>query len=113
MIFCQIEQTLWNDFLMKQAPVIIVLGLFCYFMYKYFITQQDKKDTTIKEKDALFISTIASKDQKIEEHQTKVMELYGKAIEAQNKGNLVQEQLLEVLKETKDDINKLSDKIRT
>jgi hypothetical protein len=95
------EQTIWADFLMKQAPVIIVLGLFCYKMYTYFIAQQDRKD-----------ATIASKDNKIEEHQQKVMELYGNAIEAQNKGNLVQEQLLEVLKETKEDVKHLSDKIK-
>jgi hypothetical protein len=108
----QIEQSLWTDFLMKQAPVIIVLGLISYFMYKYFISQQDKKDATIKEKDALFIATITAKDEKIDEHQQAVMELYGKAIEAQNRGNMVQEQLLEVLKETKDEVNKLSDKIK-
>jgi hypothetical protein len=106
------EQSIWSDFLMKQAPVIVVLGLCCYFMYKYFSAQQDKKDATIKEKDALFIATITAKDEKIEEHQKSVMDLYGKAIEAQNRSTAVQEQLLEVLKETKEDVNRLSDKIK-
>lgn len=96
------EQTLMNDFLMKQAPVIVVLLGGMWLMYKYFTTQQDKKDLII-----------AAKDEKLEEHQKDVRDLYGKAIEAQNRGNQVQEQLLEVLKETKEDVNELSKRIRS
>jgi hypothetical protein len=121
-VFCIAESDLWGDFLMKQTPVIIVLGLFCYFMYKYFVSQQTSKETTIKEKDTLIISTIREKDlllietvkvkdQKIDEQNKAVMELYGKAIEAQNKNTEVCEQLLEVLKDTRNDIRHLSEKI--
>ena len=95
------EQSIWTDFVAKQAPVIIVLAIFCYGMYKYFIQQQNKKDEIIK-----------AKDDRIDEQQDKVMDLYGKAVESQNRGNVIQEQLLAVLKETKEEINKLSDKIK-
>jgi hypothetical protein len=108
----QVEQGIWNDFVAKQAPVIIVLSVILYFGYKYFASQTDKKDATIKEKDALLLATISEKDNKIDQHQKSLMDLYGKAIEAQNRGNMVQEQLLEVLKETRDDINELSGKIK-
>jgi hypothetical protein len=103
---------LWSDFLMKQAPVIVVLGLFCYFMYKHFTRQADKDGTTIKEKDALLIETIRLKDDKIEEQSKSVMELYGRAIEAQNRNSEVQEQLLEIIKETRESVRELNNKIK-
>jgi hypothetical protein len=102
---------LWTDFLMKQAPVIVVLGLFCYFMYKHFTGQQDKKDITIKEKDMLLIETIKLKDAKIDEQSKSVMELYGRAIEAQNRNSEVQEQLLEIIKDTRESVRELNSKI--
>jgi hypothetical protein len=116
------EPNIWGDFLMKQAPVIIVLGLGIYFLYKYFVSQIKSKDeiikekdalliATIKEKDELLISTMKAKDEKID-HQTKaVMELYGRAVEAQNRNSDVCEQLLEVLKETRDEIREVKQKI--
>lgn len=39
------------DFLTKQIPLVIVLGLFCLAMYKYFTAVIDKKDLAIEEKD--------------------------------------------------------------
>jgi F0F1-type ATP synthase membrane subunit b/b' len=40
-----------QDFLLKQLPVIVVLGFFCYFMYKYFTGVINTKDVLIREKD--------------------------------------------------------------
>lgn len=97
----QIEQSIWTDFVAKQAPVIIVLLVGMFGMYKYFVAQQNKKD-----------AIISDKDRKLEEQSARVMDLYGKAIESQNRGTLVQERLLEVLKDTQDDINRLNDKIK-
>lgn len=37
------------DFLLKQLPVIVVLGIFCYFMYKYFTKVIDAKDAIISD----------------------------------------------------------------
>jgi hypothetical protein len=116
-----VDANIWGDFLMKQAPVIVVLGLMLYFSYKYFTSQQAAKDllikekdtlliTTIREKDELLISTVESKDQKIDEQNKAVMSLYGKAIEAQNRNSEVCEQLLEVLKETRDEVRQLRER---
>lgn len=44
-------ETFWFDFLSKQLPVIVVLGIFCYGMYKYFIAVISKKDQIIEDKD--------------------------------------------------------------
>lgn len=101
----QIETaSIWNDFLIKQAPVIVVLGLFCYFMYKYFIQQQNKKDETIKEKDKLLVDTI-------QRNQDSLTELLTKSTEAINRNSSVQEQLVDLIKETRDEVNALGGKI--
>ena len=41
----------WFDFLSKQLPVIVVLGIFCYGMYKYFLAVVDKMDKKIEEQE--------------------------------------------------------------
>lgn len=89
------EQSIWNDFLMKQAPTIVVLGLFCYGMYKFFTAQQDKKD-----------QLIATKDTELREQTKEVKDLYGKSIETNTKTNIILEQLLDIQKEIKSEINK-------
>lgn len=64
----------WFDFISKQLPVIVVLGFFCYAMYKYFIAVVEDKDEKIE-----------SKDKKIEELNSKLLELTVKCIEAINR----------------------------
>lgn len=93
---------LWS-YLVQQVPVVVVLGVFCVFLYKLII----KRDATIKEKDGL-----------LEKDRNQMMDLYGKAIEAQNKtadalnrSNEIQLQLIELIKDTKDDVSDLRDLI--
>lgn len=62
----------WTDVLMKQAPIVIVLCVGLYFMYKYFVAQ-------ITAKDAL----IASKDTHIKEQNDKLIDLYADAVATQ------------------------------
>lgn len=45
-------QSFWLEFLTKQVPVIVVLGFFCFGMYKYFIAVIEKKDVLLDNKDA-------------------------------------------------------------
>lgn len=89
------EQSLWSDFLMKQAPVIVVLSVFCYGMYKFFTAMIAKKEAQIE-----------SKDVQITAQTERCTDLYGKAIETNTKTNLLLEQLLDIQKEIKTDINK-------
>ena len=93
-------EVLWNDFLVKQAAVIVVLGLVVYFMYKYFVAESAKKD-----------GIIAAKDLHIEEQNKEVMLLYKMAIETQTKSIQLQEQLIDLIKEVKNDIHELHKKI--
>lgn len=88
------EQSIWTDFVAKQAPIVIVLAIFCYGMYKFFTGQLKARDAIIREK-----------DKNITDQNAKVMDLYGRAIEAQNRSTLISEQLL-------DSVNKLNDKIK-
>ena len=95
---------LWS-YLVQQVPVVVVLGVFCWFLYKLIL----KRDATIKEKDIL-----------LEKDRGQMMELYGKAIEAQNKttealnrSNEIQLQLIELIKDTKDDVGNLRELIYT
>ena len=76
----------WFEFLTKQAPVIIVLGLGVYAMYKYFVAEATKKD-----------AIIALKDDHIQGQNEEVMHLYKMAIEAQTKSIQVQEQLIDLI----------------
>ena len=105
------DTTLLGDIMDKSLTVAILLGVL-YFLYKYHSAQQDKKDALLKEKELVFLSTIKEKDNRIDEQQKAMMELYGKAIEAQSKGNMIQEQLLDVLQRTREDVTRLSSKIR-
>jgi hypothetical protein len=59
----------------------------------------------------LLIETIKLKDAKIDEQSKSVMELYGRAIEAQNRNSEVQEQLLEIIKDTRESVRELNSKI--
>ena len=63
------ETQIFYDFLIKQLPVIIVLSIFCYCMYKYF--------------------TQVIKDQKdeIKDLHRQLLELTKQSIEAQNNSN--------------------------
>lgn len=90
-----ISLDLWSYFA-QQAPVVAVLGLFCWFLYKLIL----KRDETIKEKDLLLQQD--GKDTRF---------LYGEAIKAQNKttealnrNNEIQLQLMELMKDVKRDI---------
>lgn len=74
--------------------MVIILAIFCYGMYKFFTAQITKKDSIIQEK-----------DKNISDQNSKVMDLYGKAIEAQNRSTLISEQLLE-------SVNRLNDKVK-
>ena len=40
-----------QDFLLKQLPVIVVLGLLCFFMYKYFTGVIDSMNERLIKKD--------------------------------------------------------------
>ena len=89
---------LWS-YLVQQVPVVVVLGVFCWFLYKLIL----KRDATIKEKDIL-----------LERDRAEMMSLYGEAIKAQNKtaetlnrSNDIQLQLMELIKDVRDDIQDL------
>jgi hypothetical protein len=88
------EQSIWSDFLVNQAPSIVIIGVFCYGTYKYFTAQQEKKD-----------NLIAQKDSQIAAQTKEATDLYGKAIEAHTKSNMLQEQLMDLLKEIKTEIH--------
>lgn len=81
------EQSIWSDFLIKQAPVIIVLAIFCYGMYKY-LTR------VISEKEAV----IAAKDKRMEELLEEHMNLQKQNIETYSKlANILQQVYNEVV----------------
>ena len=91
---------IWIDLLSKQAPIILVLCLGSYGMYKYFTAQIAKASDANDAKDAI-----------IQDQNAKVMALYGKAIEASTKATEVQEQLIDLIKETKADVKILSNQL--
>lgn len=64
-------ENFWFDFLSKQLPVIVVLGIFCYGMYKYFIAVINKKDEIIEEK-----------DEEIKELHKQLLEMNAKCLQA-------------------------------
>lgn len=63
-----------QDFLFKQMPVIVVLGLFCFFMYKYFTKVIDDQQELIREKD----EEIKSLNKSVLDITTKNNEVIGK-----------------------------------
>lgn len=62
------EQIL-TDFLFKQLPVIVVLGLLCYFMYKYFTK-------VINDMQTAFTKDIERKDQTISKKDEEIKDLH-------------------------------------
>lgn len=95
---------LWS-YLVQQVPVVVVLGIFCWFLYKLIL----KRDITIKDKDVL-----------LEQSRKEVMNLYGEAIKSQNKmtealnrGNEIQLQLIELIKDVQTDVDHLKELIYT
>lgn len=70
------ETQIWADFLLKQLPVIVVLSIFCYCMYKYFTKTIEQKDASIKEK-----------DEEIKELHEKLLNVTKQCIEASNKNS--------------------------
>lgn len=83
-------------YLLQQAPVIVVLGVVCFGMYK-----------AIKARDAV----IKEKDSQMATERKELMALYGQAIAAQTKGNDIQLQLIAVIKELQLDVDKLRDAV--
>lgn len=83
-------------YLLQQAPVIVVLGVVCFGMYKAI----KARDAVIKEKDAQMAT-----------ERKELMLLYGQAIAAQTKGNDIQLQLIAVIKELQLDVDKLRDAV--
>lgn len=66
------------DILLKQSPVIVLMGITLYIMYNYI----NQKNKVIKEKDDLII-----------EMHGKLMVLYGQAVTSQNSLTNVIEEL--------------------
>ena len=81
-------------YLLQQAPVIVVLGLVCFGLYK-----------ALKARDA----EIRVKDTQLANERKELMELYGQAVQAQQRGNDIQLQLIAVIKELQFDLDKLRD----
>lgn len=67
-----------RDILVKQSPIIVMLCVFLYFMYKYIML----KNGIIEKKDTIII-----------EQQNRLMELYGDAVKSQNRLSTVIEEL--------------------
>ncbi len=93
---------LWS-YLLQQVPVVVVLGVFCFFLYKLIL----KRDAIIKEK-----------DEQLAQDRKEVMELYGEAIksanrttEALNRTSETQVQLIELIKDVREDIMDLRELI--
>ena len=70
------ETQIFYDFLLKQLPVIVVLSIFCYCMYKYFTRVIEQKDRVISEK-----------EQEIKELHECLLDVTRMSIEALNKNS--------------------------
>lgn len=89
------EQSIWSDFFMKQAPVIIVLSLFCYFMYKYLTGVIAAKEVIIQ-----------AKDKRMEELLEEYMELQKLAIESYLKLTNILQTVFDEVKQIRNSGNK-------
>jgi Na+/H+ antiporter NhaB len=91
------ETQIWTDFLMNQAPVIIVVCIGIYAIYKHFTKTDAQKDLIIKEKDI-----------KLEEHYNRTTDLYAKAVEAIVIGSQINQRQIEVIEETSKNVRDLT-----
>jgi hypothetical protein len=99
-----LEQSIINDFLFKQAPVIAVLGLGLFFMYRYFTGLLNKKEEALMEKDKLYLDTI-------KEDKNLIIELHTKTLASIDSNTKVQERMIDMIDELKDEVVRLREKI--
>lgn len=85
------DQT-WSDFLLKQVPVVAVLGYFCYWLTSYFIKVVNSKDERLLHKDV-----------EIKELNNKLLEVTGRYLQSTEKNN-------DLLIEVKGLLNKIINK---
>lgn len=89
----------WLDFLTKQVPVVVILGIFSYAMYKYFTAVIQKKDDDfskiLDKKDVV----ILEKEKEIKELHREVRELTIKCLEAFNRNTEAVHDLRETIRD--------------
>ncbi len=93
----------FQELLLRQAPIVILLIAACFLLYKIIF---------------FLLKKIESKDLELKAERTEVMILYGKAIESNNKTNEaltknaeIQKELLNIIHSVKLDLSRIEQKV--
>lgn len=95
---------IWS-YIIGQAPVVVVLALLVYYMFKFFTTQMQELNSRWETREMKWKEEMAAKDAKLEDLHERMIEITKIAIETQT---AIMSKLNEVLKDIKSRTEKLN-----